>query len=140
MVAALVPGGRLLLDLHNLAWYRQHAVGKDWREIDDHFLLSEFTFEVTKRRLRGRQILLPKDGGPSREYLTSMLEYDPSEIAVLVSSSGIDDIAFYGDACAAAGGPLFCAERFGEQSHMMIVRGRKVDIAKGNHAHKDPST
>ena len=124
MVAALVPGGRIVIDLHNLAWYRENAVGKSWRETEKEFVLSDFVYEETEQRLVSRDIIVPKDGEPFRDYRAMYLEYKPTEIAQLLESCGAKEIEFYGDACAHEGGPLFSLEGYNEQSHMMIVVGR----------------
>ncbi len=125
MVAALVRGGRILIDLHNLPWYRRNGVGQSWRETDDYFMLSEMIFDEGAQKLVSREIIVPKNGSPPREYPATYLQYKPSEIADLLSSSGMIELKFYGDACASAGGPLFCPEGYNEQSHMMIVGGTK---------------
>ncbi len=127
MVAGLVPGGRILIDLHNLLWYKRNTLEKSWRETDEHFMLSEMAFDEEEQKLVSREIIVPKNGSPPREYPATYLQYEPSEIADLLSTAGMTEIKFYGDACASSGGPLFCPEGYSEQSHMMIVGGTKRD-------------
>jgi len=123
MVAALIPGGAILIDLHNLAWYRNNALGRSWRETEGEFILSDMAYDEADQKLMSREIIVPKNGGRPREYKATFLEYQPSEIACLLESTGLTEIKFYGDACASADGPLFSPEGFNEQSHVMIVTG-----------------
>lgn len=127
MVAALVPSGAILIDLHNLAWYRKNALRRSWQEKDRHFILSKIAYDETDQKLVSRDIIVPKEGGRPREYKMTMLEYQPAEIAGLLESVGVGEIAFYGDACASAHGPLFSREGYNESSHVMTVTGRKGD-------------
>jgi SAM-dependent methyltransferase len=127
MVISLIPGGAILIDLHNLAWYRNNAVGRSWRETDGEFLLSDIAYDEADQKLVSRDIIVQKDGGRPREYRAAFLEYQPSEITHLMESVGVTEIKFYGDACASADGPLFSREGFNERSHVMIVTGRKGD-------------
>jgi len=127
MVASLVPGGAILIDLHNLAWYRENAVRKSWQETDAGFLLEEIAYDETDQKLLRRDIIVPKDGGRPREYKMTILEYQPSDITGLLESVGVGQIIFYGDARASKRGPLFSREGFSERSNCMIVTGRKGD-------------
>ena len=127
MVASLVPGGVILIDLHNLASYRKKALRKSWQETDAGFLLEDMAYDETDQKLLRRDIIVPKDGGRPREFKMTMLEYQPSEIAGLLESVGVGEIIFYGDARASKRGPLFSREGFSERSHCMIVTGRKRD-------------
>jgi len=127
MVASLVPGGVILIDLHNLAWYSKNVLGKRWQEKDTHFLLSKIAYDETDQKLVSRDIIVPKDGGRPREYKMTMLEYQPSDITGLLESVGVGDILFYGDARASKRGPLFSREGYSERSNCMIVTGRKRD-------------
>ncbi len=123
MVAALIPGGRILIDLHNLAWYRNSVLGRTWRETEGQFILSDMAYDEADQKLVSREIIIPKDGGRPREYKATFLEYQPSEIVRLLESFGVTEIKFYGDACASTDGPLFSRLGFNERSHVMIVTG-----------------
>jgi len=127
LVRALVPGGVILLDLHNSSFYTAKALGKSWRETQSEYLLSETTFDQCDRRLISREIVIPKGGGSPEEYVYRMLHYEPKEIQEILQSMGLADIVFYGDASASKTGPLFSHEGFNERSHIMIVRGVKKD-------------
>jgi hypothetical protein len=125
MVASLVPGGAILIDLHNSASYRKKALRKSWQETDAGFLLEEMAYDETDQKSLRRDIIVPKDGGRPREYKMTILEYQPAEITDLLESVGVGDIIFFGDACASKRGPLFSREGYNESSHVMIVAGRK---------------
>jgi len=125
MAASLVPGGSILIDLHNLAWYRQHMVGRTWWEEADAYALSDIEYDPADQKLVTRDVVVPKDGTPAREYQTTLLEYQPSEIERLVESVGLGEVTFYGDAGASDDGPIFSRDGYNEQSHVMIVTARK---------------
>ena len=127
MVASLVPGGAILIDLHNLARYRKKGLGRSWQETDAGFLLEDMAYDETEQKLLRRDIIVPKDGGRPREFKMTMLEYQPSDITGLLESVGVGEIIFYGDARASKRGPLFSREGFSERSNCMIVTGRKGD-------------
>jgi SAM-dependent methyltransferase len=127
LVTSLIPGGMILIDLHNLEWYKNNAVGRDWRETDRAFVLSDVAYDDADQKLVCRDIIVPKDGGHPRDYRSTFLEYQPLEIKRILELVGVTKIEFYGDACAFAGGPLFCLEGFNERSHVMIIIGRKED-------------
>jgi len=125
MVEALVPDGKILIDMHNLARYRTNHPGKRWEEQDTAFVLTDNRFDETEQKFVFRDIIIPKDGGISREYTGSHLEYQPAEIKALLESVGVRRIEFYGDACAGPGKPLFSREGYGENSAVMIAIGVK---------------
>lgn len=127
MVASLVPGGAILIDLHNRASYRKKALRKSWQETDAGFLLEDMAYDETEQKLLRRDIIVPKEGGRPREFKMTMLEYQPSDITDLLESVGVGDILFYGDARTSKRGPLFSREGFSERSNCMIVTGKKVD-------------
>jgi len=126
MAASLVPGGRILIDLHNLAWYRQNMVGRTWWEEAEAYALSDIAYDPDDQKLVTRDVVVPKDGTPAREYQTIMLEYQPSDIERLVESVGFGEVRFYGDAGASEDGPIFSLEGYNEQSHVMIVTARRL--------------
>ncbi len=125
MVAALVPGGRLLLELQNPVWYRENAVGRTWWVEGDHFVLSEVDYEEQTHRLRTRDIIIPPDGGPHREYGVAILCYEPEEIGALLSRAGLVEIGFHGSPGTEAGGPSHVLANLTDDAQVMIVTARK---------------
>lgn len=125
MMTSLISGGAILIDLHNLAWYRNNVLGRTWRETEGEFILSDMAYDEGQQKLVSREIIVPKDAGCPREYRATFLEYQPSEIACLLESAGAMEIKFHGDACASEEGSLFSPAGFNERSHVMIVTGRK---------------
>ena len=125
MAAALVPGGGLCVELHNLAWYRVNLPGRTWWEEPGAFVLSDVTYDETDQRLVTRDVVLPTDGTPPREYTMSLLQYRPSDIEGLLDAAGFAEITFYGDAGATEDGPAFSREGFGDQSREMVVTARR---------------
>lgn len=129
LVRALVPGGGILIDLHNSSWYRAHALGKSWRETQNEYLLSDTIYEPNDRRFVSKRIIIPKNGEVPEEYTYRILHYEPTEIQQILESMGVAGVVFYGDACASKTGPLFSSEGWNERSHVMIVSGRKGTAA-----------
>lgn len=129
LVRALVPGGIVLLDLHNSSRYRAHALGKGWRETPSEYLLDDATYDPCDRRFVLRDIIIPKNGGIPEEYTYRILHYEPTEIQQILESIGVGGIVFYGDASASKTGPLFSTVGWNERSHVMIVSGRKGTAA-----------
>lgn len=129
LVRALVPGGMILLDFNNYSSFLQaKTLGKIWREIQNKYLLSDTTHDLSDRRIVSGEIIIPKNGGGPEEYTYRMLHYEPKEIQEILQSMGVADIVFYDDASASKTGPLFSREGFNERSHIMIVRGVKKDM------------
>ncbi len=127
MAASLVDGGRLLIELHNFAWFRDNMVGRTWWEEAEAFVLSDAAYDEADQKLVTRDIILPKDGGPPREYQMSLLQYRPEEVERLLGSVGLTDIRFYGDACRAEHGLMFSCEGFNERSREMVVTCSRPD-------------
>lgn len=126
MAASLVPGGRLLIELHNHAWYTEHMTGRIWWEEETAFVLSDVLIESDGRKLVTRDIIIPKDGSTRREYAMSLLQYRPDEIINLLTSAGIGQIAFYGDDSDSDDLPHLSADGFSDASRVMIATGRKL--------------
>ena len=124
-IQALVPGGIILLDLHNSVFYRKHTLGKSWQETKQYFILEHSTFDNGDRRLMIRSVVIPKTGGPPEEYEYRLLHYEPDEIKDLLESTGVIDITFYGDADTSREGSMFTVQGWNDRSHCMIVFGRK---------------
>ncbi len=125
MADALVAGGRLCVELHNLAWYRVNLPGRTWWEEPGAFVLSEVTYDEAERRLVTRDVVVPTDGTPPREYAMSLLHYNPSEIEGLLAAAGLSEITFYGDAGGDEGGPAFSREGYNDRSREMVVTARR---------------
>jgi SAM-dependent methyltransferase len=125
MLAALVPGGSLLLELHNKAWYVESVVGRTWWEEETAFVLSDVTLDPAGQRLMTRDVVIPKDGSPPREYGMSLLQYGPDEIVEMLASAGLVDVAFLGDAGTDDDGPPWSREGYGDESRAMVVTARK---------------
>jgi len=126
MAAAVVPGGTILIQLHNAGWYRDHAIGRTWWEEPTAYVLSDVGYDETDRRLLTRDVVVPTDGTPPREYAMSLLQYEPAEIADLLAASGLTQVTLYGDA-GANGDPPFSTEGFSERSRVMIVSANKPE-------------
>ena len=127
MAAALVPGGSILIQLHNAVWYRTHAVGRTWWEEPTAYVLSDVAYDEADRRLLTRDIVVPKDGAPSREYAMSLLQYEPPEIADLLTASRLTQITFYGDAGISDDDPIYSQAGFTERSEVMVVGAKKPE-------------
>ena len=125
LVRALIPGGTILLDLHNSVFYRTRILGKAWHELCEYYLLEDCTFDQVERRLLIRSIVVPKAGGKSEEYSYRLLHYEPEEVRTILEQLGFFTVTFYGDAKASGDGLLFSADGYGEQSHIMIASATK---------------
>lgn len=126
LAGALKPGGMLVVELHNSDWYRRNALGRRWWETEEYYILDHSSYDETKGRLTIRNVIIPRVGGRPEEYEYRLLHYQPAEAMELLRSAGIVDTQLYGDGDAADTGPLFSTTGWNDQSHVMILAGRKV--------------
>lgn len=128
MHEALIPCGKLLLDLHNLSGYLNYFVGRHWEERETAFALRDVEFDGADHKFVCRNIIVPKDCSPSRESTLEILEYQPEEIESILKSTGFSDITFYGDSVSSPEGLMFSREGFDAESASMIVISEKENI------------
>ena len=100
--AALVPGGKFLLDVANRDGMLSRFVGKDWSQLEDGTVaLYERHWDSITGRLEGRNIVVRPDG-TRREYQQSMRLYGAPEITSMLRRAGFDVLAMYGSLAGSA--------------------------------------
>jgi len=125
MYKALAPGGKLLLDLHNLSAYLKYFIGRHWEERETAFALRDAEYDFSERKFICRGIVAPKGSEPTREQTLTFLEYEPDEIASVLQDIGFADVTFFGDDCPQDCGRMFCPEGYSEESTAMVIRAVK---------------
>ncbi|MBN1344711.1 MAG: class I SAM-dependent methyltransferase [Phycisphaerae bacterium] len=122
---SLAPGGAVLVELHNPPWYVEHVAGRTWWEEDSAFVLTDISFDEDGRRMVTRDVIVPRDGSPAREYAMSLRQYEPPEIGAILAGLGLTQIAFFGDNRAQAAGPTYRPGALSDESQVMIVTARR---------------
>lgn len=90
----LVPGGRLLLDLHNRELVETAGKGRTWAERPGGFLLDEFGWDPDARRSYGQRILLVD--GVERRFPFDHRVYSEAEVRALLKRCGLVVAGVYG--------------------------------------------
>jgi SAM-dependent methyltransferase len=83
---ALVPGGRLLLDVRNRDWIVRNILPVTVLDKGDDLMIDRHTFDTASGRLVDRRTYVR--GGRARTVTFSIRLYSPSEITLLLKSAG----------------------------------------------------
>lgn len=98
MVAALKPGGRLLLDLPNRDHLLRHAASSYHYERERHWVLVSFRFDHATQTAEMSYTFVPKDGAaPPLQRTSRMRWYAPEEIEAMATRAGAHVIGLFGD-------------------------------------------
>lgn len=97
VAAALVPGGKFLIDLDNAARVLGHFQQQDWRQLaNGGYILNSRRYDAFRGRVEGRRIRIDPQAEP-REYEMSIRLYAYSELVRQLTTVGITPITAYGD-------------------------------------------
>jgi len=116
MVAALRPGGRLLLDLPNRDAYVSQVPPAYWDETPTHWVLCSFRFDSGTGTAVTDYTYVPKAGGPPQYRQTRVRWYTLPEIHAWLKEAGAAVTAVYGS---------WDAEPFDVDTPRMIVIARR---------------
>jgi len=117
LVAALKPGGRLVLHLVNRDWFLRTAEPVKWRDENGTFLMEGYQFDKKTNYNEVQTVFIDERTDSARRYHYRLRLYEKNEVVALMQNSGLERIKVYGD-CS---GNRF---RKYESSHPLFI-GRK---------------
>jgi len=95
---ALKPWGRLLLDVPDGEYLRDHFQHRSWEWIDKkHFVCRERSLSVDKQLLISREVITHVEKGVIADQFYSERLYNKDSIANLLKTAGFGEINFHGE-------------------------------------------
>ncbi|ORY44727.1 S-adenosyl-L-methionine-dependent methyltransferase [Rhizoclosmatium globosum] len=87
----LAPGGRVVLDLTDGGYMREHFVERSWEWVDDStFVCRERQLSPDKLRLSSREVITLTDRGVVRDQFYQERLYSRGELNLMVEAAGLE--------------------------------------------------
>lgn len=95
VIRVLKPGGRLLLDITDGDWMRDHFEPRSWEWIDQNqFVCRERSISADGKKLISREVVTHAERGVIADQLYAERLYSKSSLAALLQSAGLENITF----------------------------------------------
>ena len=118
VAAALVPGGRFLIDVINREWLLLHRQHRTWTQRDDGTLLmEEVTLDLPNSRVQTRQTLIDSGGTPRPAKSFDLRAYTCAELSSLLRRHGLEREQVWGGADGSA---------YDENSRRLVLLARRT--------------
>lgn len=114
MLAALRPGGQVLIETMGKEILARDFQARDWDEVGDLLLLSEKTVTQNWGRIETRWIAIR--GSERVEHRVSVRSYSAIELSSLLESAGFADVCVFGNLDGIA---------YDQDAQRLVVVGRK---------------
>ena len=119
VAAALVAGGRFLIDVVNRDWLLLHRQHRTWTQRDDGTLLmEEVTLDLPNSRVRTRQTLIEAGGTPRAAKSFDLRAYTCGELSALLRRHGLERERIWGGADGS---------EYSENSRRLVLLARRTD-------------
>lgn len=94
----LKPWGRILIDVADGEYLREHFQPRSWEWIDKkHFVVRERSLSVDRQRLISREIITHTEKGVIADHFYAERLYTKESLRNLLQQAGLSDITIHGD-------------------------------------------